>query len=60
MLEGSYQLGLSDLMDQNLTCYEYVTGLPADIRQNLERRDFGSFEEIQQYVKDMYGDRIGQ
>ena len=50
MLEGSYFLGLSDLMDQNLTCYEYVNGLPPEIRQKLEQRDFGSLDEIQTYV----------
>ena len=37
MLEGSYQLGLSDLLDQNLSCYEYFHGLPRNIQERIER-----------------------
>lgn len=50
MLEGSYQLGLSDLLDQNLSCYEYFHGLPRNIQEQIERRDIGSFQEMQEFV----------
>ncbi|HIW74187.1 MAG TPA: hypothetical protein H9684_07665 [Firmicutes bacterium] len=50
MLEGSYQLGLSDLLDQNLSCYEYFHGLPRNIQEQIERRDIGSFQEMQDFV----------
>lgn len=33
MLEGSYQLGLSDLLDQNLSCYEYYHSLPEEVQK---------------------------
>ena len=50
MITGSYQLGLSDLLDQNLSCYEYFHSLPKEIQTEIEERDLSSFEEIQQYV----------
>ncbi len=53
MLEGSYQLGLTDLLDQNLSCYEYFYSLPADVQKRIAQRDVSSFEEMQQMVRDM-------
>ena len=50
MLEGSYQLGLSDLLDQNLSCYEFFLFLSKELQKQIERRDIGSFEEMQEYV----------
>ena len=50
MLEGSYQLGLSDLLDQNISCYEYYHALPEEIKKKIADRDIGSFEEMQAYV----------
>ena len=50
MITGSYQIGLSDLLDQNLSCYEYFHSLPKEIQTEIEERDLSSFEEIQQYV----------
>lgn len=50
MITGSYQIGLSDLLDQNLSCYEYFHSLPKEIQVEIEQRDLSSFEEIQQYV----------
>ena len=50
MIEGSYQLGLSDLLDQNISCYEYFHSLPKELQVEIQRQDFGSLEEIQQYV----------
>ena len=49
MLEGSYQLGLSDLLDQNLSCYEYYQSLPEEYKKKIA--DIGSFEEMQAYVR---------
>lgn len=59
MLEGSYQLGLSDLLDQNLSCYEYFHSLPRSIQQRIERRDLGSFEEMQEFVASLKSERDG-
>ena len=53
MLEGSYQLGLSDLLDQNLSCYEYFNSLPENVQRRIVQRDVASFEEMQQLVEDM-------
>lgn len=50
MLEGSYQLGLSDLLDQNLSCYEYYHSLPEEVQKRIAMRDIGSFDEMQSYV----------
>lgn len=53
MLEGSYQLGLSDLLDQNLSCYEYFYSLPQRVQKKISQRDVASFEEMQQMVETM-------
>ena len=45
MLEGSYQLGLSD--------YEYFHSLPENVQRRIVQRDVASFEEMQQLVEDM-------
>ena len=42
MLEGSYQLGLSDLLDQNLSSYEYFYGLPKSVQKKISQRDVAS------------------
>ena len=44
MLEGSYQLGLSDLLDQNLSCYEYFHSLPENVQRRIVQRDVASIE----------------
>lgn len=53
MLEGSYQLGLSDLLDQNLSCYEYFHSLPQRVQKKISQRDVASFEEMRQMVEAM-------
>ncbi|MDD4546601.1 MAG: hypothetical protein PHR24_04835 [Oscillospiraceae bacterium] len=50
MREGNYKLGLSDLLDQSLSCYEYYYSLPKELQEDIKNRDFGSFEDIQDYV----------
>ncbi|MDD2363065.1 MAG: hypothetical protein PHH84_09000 [Oscillospiraceae bacterium] len=50
MREGNYKLGLSDLLDQSLSCYEYFYSLPKNLQDDIKNRDFGSFEDIQDYV----------
>lgn len=51
MLEGSYQLGLSDLLDQNISCYEYYQALPEEYKKKIADRDIASFDEMQAYVR---------
>ena len=53
MKEGSYQLGLSDLLDQDISSYEYFYSLPAKIQQKIVARDLNSFEEMQDFVKNL-------
>lgn len=53
MREGSYQLGLSDLLDQDLSSYEYFYSLPSNIQQKIVARDINSFEEMQDYVRNL-------
>ena len=53
MLEGSYHLGPTDLLDQNLSCYEYFYALPADVQKRIARQGVSSFEEMQRMVEDM-------
>lgn len=44
------KLGLSDLIDQDITCYEYYKSLPSEIRREIENADVEDFEEMQQVV----------
>ena len=41
---------LTDLLDQDLTSYEYFHSLPREIQQKIIREDIGSFEEMQDFV----------
>ncbi len=56
MKEGSYQLGLSDLLDQDISSYEYFYSLPAKTQQKIVARDIRSFEEMQDYVRHLEED----
>lgn len=41
-------LGLTDLLDQNLSAYEYFQTLPPEVQTMLRRKDtVSSFEELQ-------------
>jgi len=53
MKEGSYQIGLSDLLDQDISSYEYFNSLAPKIQQKIIARDLNSFEEMQDYVKNL-------
>ncbi len=53
MITGSYGVGLSDLLDQNVSCYEYFYSLPRHIQQRIQNRDIGSFDEMQEYVQQL-------
>lgn len=53
MKEGSYQVGLSDLLDQDISSYEYFYSLPANIQKKIVARDINSFEEMQDYVRNL-------
>lgn len=43
--------GLSDLLDQDLSAYEFYNGLPPEVRQKLAAQDASSFEEMQRIAK---------
>ena len=38
---------LSDLLDQDLTSYEYYHALPKEIQEGLKKCDISSFSELQ-------------
>ena len=41
-------LCLSDMLDQDLAAYEYLPGLPPEVRQALKREDnITTFDELQ-------------
>ena len=40
-------LCLSDLLDQNLTAYEYFQTLPYAVQKELRNREIMTFEELQ-------------
>jgi len=51
--EGSYQVGLSDLLDQDISSYEYFYGLPTKIQHKIMEKDINSFQEMQDYVRNL-------
>jgi len=51
--ERSGRLGLDDLLENDLTSYEYFHALPKDIQQRVVLRDIGSFAEMNQYVSEL-------
>lgn len=55
--DRSYRLGLSDLLDQDLTSYEYYQTLPEDIRRRIKERDVASFQDMQEAVAEFKGEQ---
>ena len=54
MYDNSFQkLGLDNLLESDLTSYEFYHSLPQDIQQRIARRDIGSFSEMTQYVSQL-------
>lgn len=45
-------LGLSDLLERDLSAYEFYQSLPAEIQQKAMENDVGSFEEIQRLAQE--------
>lgn len=46
------KLGLSDLLDQDLTSYEYFHSLPKPLQKEIIQQDIGSFAAMQECVRD--------
>lgn len=44
-------LSLSDLLDSDLSSYEYFCSLPENIKQKIEMEDARSFSEMQAIVR---------
>ncbi|MCI8554473.1 MAG: hypothetical protein HFJ80_05955 [Clostridiales bacterium] len=48
--DHSYRLGLSDLLDQDLSSYEYYHSLSKEMQKQIADKDISSLEEMQEYV----------
>lgn len=46
-------LCLTELLDQDITSYEYFHSLPKDIQMKIRKEDLRSFREMQNYVKEL-------
>ena len=54
MYDSSFQqLGLSSLLEQDLTSYEYFNALPLDIQKKVKERDVASFDEMKDSVSQL-------
>lgn len=53
MLNGRYELGLSALLEHDLSSYEYFNALPEDIKEEIRKRDARSFDEMQSIVAEL-------
>lgn len=47
MFDKAKKLGLSDLLDQDLSSYEFFKTLPENIQRQIEQEDISSFDELQ-------------
>lgn len=48
---GFPQLGLSALLEQDLSSYEYFQSLPREVQRKVELCDVTSFAELQSYAE---------
>jgi hypothetical protein len=48
----NYSLGLDNLIERDMTSFEYYNSLPQSIKKRLESKDISSFEEMQHIVRD--------
>lgn len=55
MIKGSEYVGLSDLLDQDLSSYEYFYSQPKNIQKRIEERDISTFRDMQDYVEKIKG-----
>ncbi|MFR8002594.1 MAG: hypothetical protein ACLU62_06715 [Hydrogeniiclostridium sp.] len=51
MEEGQPHLGLSELLDQDLSSYEFYYSLPTAVREQIQKDDPGSFSELQRLAE---------
>ena len=51
MIEGSNFVGLSDLLDQDTTSYEFFYSLPQELQDEIKEHDFSSFKAMADFVK---------
>ncbi|MBP3414665.1 MAG: hypothetical protein J6L81_05670 [Clostridia bacterium] len=54
MSDGPHQaLGLDNLIENDMTSYEFFHALPEKIQKKVRRRDIGSFSDMQSYVSEL-------
>ncbi len=51
MIEGNNFVGLSDMLDQDITSYEFFYSLPKELQDEIKKQDFSSFEAMAEFVK---------
>ncbi len=44
-------LCLSDLLEEDLSSYEFFHGLPMEIQKKIEKADVGTFQEMQEIAQ---------
>lgn len=49
-MDGGNFVGLSDMLDRDITSYEYFYSLSRELQEEIKERDFSSFEEMTEYV----------
>lgn len=55
MIKGSEYVGLSDLLDQDISSYEYFYSQPKDIQKRIIDQDISNFRDMQEYVDKIKG-----
>ncbi|MDD4700446.1 MAG: hypothetical protein PHV07_09395 [Oscillospiraceae bacterium] len=49
---------LTEMLDQDTSCYDFYVGLPEDIKKGLQMLDISSFEEMQKFAAEHKGDNL--
>lgn len=55
MMYEEMRLCLSDLLDQDLTSYEYFYSLPDDLQKEIKKLDPRSFQQMQEFAEKLRG-----
>ena len=50
MIEGSNFVGLSDLLDQDTTSYEFFYSLPRELQDEIREQDFSNFKAMADFA----------
>lgn len=55
----NYYNGLSALLEEDLSAFEYFNTLPEDVKRRAEAEDINSFDDLQEYAEKLMAEHAG-